>query len=247
MPRFFPLLISVLLATPGAAGEPLFDRDPDHIGNRLHRHLHTRVAPNGEAIAVDGLEPAFVPRSKFLTDGPSHERALLLLDEFLAAAPIDDPLQRAVLQRDLWAIFLTTADPTLPRQPQRRELQLRLAQAMRRIALSADEIEQLPDNLAATAAAGEFAAAYDSQDSTRPFLPRDLMQPDGPWVLVRSRLRRDGLAAPSHVRATEGRSTFFLFLNLPEGRRATVEYLNRLKDLPVGTEIATKRLLSPGA
>jgi len=196
--------------------------------------------PDGTLYSQESLEPVFVRRSTFLTDGVSHEQALRLLDEFLqndAEKLIDDPLRRAILQRDLWGVFVTTADPSLRRQPQRRELQKRLAQVMRRVALSAEQIQRLPDNLDAAVRSGHCSSAYDPDQPDRPFLPDDLLQADGPWVLVRSRLRKDDLAAPLHVQATEGRSVFLLFIRLPEGRHAALNYLKTLKELPKGTEI----------
>jgi len=236
----FAPFVSILLLGVGQAEESLFDSDPKHVWNRLHRHLYARTTPDGQLYDQEGLEPVFVRRSRFLTEGVTHREALERLDEFLeqnAETFIDDPLKRAILQRDLWAVFVMTADPLLPRQPQRRDVQKRLAQVMRRVALSAEDITRLPDNLALAVKSRVFPTAYRADHPERPFLPDNLLQADGPWVLVRSRLRNDDLAAPNHVRATLGRSAFLLFLRLPGGRRETLDYLNRLKELPKGKEI----------
>src|SRR5262245_59958521 len=247
----------LLLALPnlGLAQNALFDPEPTHVWNRLHRQLYARTTADGTVYAQEGLEPVFVRRSKFLTEEPSHEQALRLLDEFLeqkADALVRDPLKRAILQRDLWAVFWTTADPFLERQPQRRELQKRLTQVMRRVALTPKEIDGLPDNLGAAVMAKGFPIAYDAKHPDLPFLPNDLQQADGPWVLVRSRLRKgDTLAAPTHFDLVEGRSVFLILIRFPTGRRATEDYLKSLEDLrqrtgaipqiPEGTQVAPLR------
>ena len=63
------------------------------------------------------------------------------------------PLKRALLQRDLWTLFDWAADPDWSNLgekdrfvDERRELQVRLGRVIPRLALSAKEIEQLPDN-----------------------------------------------------------------------------------------------------
>jgi hypothetical protein len=246
-------LTALFLFGVGYAAEPPFAADPDQLWNRLRHGLYSRSTPDGKSYEYEGLDPAFVPQSRFLTDGPTYGAALAILDQFLdgrAERLVTDPVKRAVLQRDLWAVVATTADPNLDRQPQRRELQKRLAQVMRRVALTADEIKQLPDNLAAAVAARTFPRAYDSAHPDRPFLPVDLLQPDGPWVIVRSRLRADELAAPTHAEATGGRSAFLILLRLPEGRWATEDYLKRLEavgedqeipQFPAGTQVALLR------
>lgn len=233
-------LMLILLVPAGHAQEPLFHPDSAHPWNRLHRYLHVRSTPDGSSYDQEGLEPVFVRRSRFLTAGISHTEALARLDAFLAEDAetlIEDPLKRAIMQRDLWAVFVTTADPMVPRQRQRRALQRRLAQVMRRVALTEKEIRGLPANLQLSAGSGDFPAEFQPQHPERPFLPTDLLQPDGPWVLLRSRLRSDNLAAPSHVDATNGRAVFLLLLRLPAGRQATLDYLRQLAELPSGVEI----------
>jgi hypothetical protein len=238
------------------AQEAIFDADPQHIWNRLHCQLYTRTTLDGQSYHQEDLEAAFVPRSTFLIQGESHEQAIHLLDEFLqtdAQTLIRDSLSRAILQRDLWAVFSATAYPRLEHQSQRRELQQRLAQVMRRVALSAEEIAALPDNLEMAIDAETFPVAYDNAHPERSFLPRDLMQSDGDWVPLGNRLRPDGLVAPVHVKATNGRAVFFMMLRLPTGRAATEKYLATLQEvqagqgeipqIPLGTQVALLRRL----
>src|SRR5262247_2312887 len=96
-------------STPNA----IYDSNPDHLWNRLHRAFYVRTARNGEENGHDELDPLLWDRTKHLLVGPSHQQAIKLLDEFLSvngAALITDPLKRAMLQRDLWAIFDWSAD-----------------------------------------------------------------------------------------------------------------------------------------
>jgi hypothetical protein len=245
-----PILWLILLST-CPAQEQLFDPQPQHPWNRLHRYFHARTAQDGKVYDHESLEPLLVPRSKFLSEGESHRQAIALLDEFLrtkADSLIDDPLKRAILQRDLWAIFVTTADSERDRQPERRELQKRLAQVVRRIALTAEQINKLPDNLTAAVNSNDFPAAFAAEHPDRPFLPADLLAPEGPVVIGKSQ-GRGGLAAPTHVDATDGRAAFLILLRLPGGRQATVDYLKNLStsrlgelpQFPAGTQVALLR------
>jgi len=238
----------------------LLDPDARHLWNRLHRRLYARTTQDGKTYDQESLEPLFVPGSKFLTEGPSHRQALALLNEFLsrrADRRIKDPVKRAVLQRDLWAVFSTTVgdarqtvrvdeqgriftldrledpgDVAVPaeQRARRRALQKRLAQVMRRIALKPEEIKALPDNLAQAVKAGAFPTAFDPQQPDRPFLPPDLLARDGAWVAVSNLTRANEgfVAAPEHVRFTKGRSVFGVFLRLPAGRQATEAYLKQM-------------------
>src|ERR1700756_2938240 len=102
----FIVLISVPCAS--RAGETCFDADPNHPWNRLREYFFVRTCEDGFIYRREELEPPFQALSKHFLDGPSHERAFGLLDNFLrqrADQLIREPLKRAVLQRDLWAVF----------------------------------------------------------------------------------------------------------------------------------------------
>ena len=110
----FALLVSILLLSLSHAEEALFDSDPKHLWNRLHRHLYARTTPDGKLYDQEGLEPVFLRRSTFLTKGVSYEQAIKRLDEFLkqnAETFVDDPLKRAILQRDLLPSLLRPRTP----------------------------------------------------------------------------------------------------------------------------------------
>jgi hypothetical protein len=228
---------------PGAESEAqqvtIYDADPAHLWNRLHSALFVRIAVDGRSYGRDELDPLLWPRSKHLLAGERHKRVVALLDEFLAEDGhqlIKDPLRRVVLQHDLWAVFDWLANPTAPYRyrdddfpSEARALQVRLAKAIQRLALSAEEVQRLPDNYAAAITAKAFATRHDPEKPERAFLPPDLFDPDGPWVVLGEHMAP---AAPVHVLGVQGRSAFFVLINLPAGRQATLAYLEKLGAFP---------------
>src|SRR5205814_1444366 len=117
--RFFRALIcllsvtgSVCVAAPATAPatQPitLYDPNPDHLWNRLHAALLVRTAPSGQQFGQDTVDPILWANTKHLLVGPSHDRAIAVLKEFIdqhGEKLIADPIKRAILQRDLWAVF----------------------------------------------------------------------------------------------------------------------------------------------
>jgi hypothetical protein len=250
-----------------APGRALYHADAKHLWNRLHEALLVRTGPDGREYGRDRLEPLLWSETNHLLEERSRDRLLAVLAEFVkdkGETLIDDPLKRAVLQHDLWLVFnwLDRHDDKPPRRPVRRPL----AAVIGRLALTPDEIKKLPDNYAAALASGEFPKKYDPEKPDRAYLP-DLFAADGPWVCVGP---ADGPVAPAHLSERGGNvftnSAFLVFLKLPAGRAATVEYLKKLRDfdgpllvkaeagsldkffpnpklppLPVGTEVALVR------
>jgi hypothetical protein len=238
-----PLLASLLLV----AQEGPYDPDPAHLWNRLHRALMTWQLPTDE-------RPVFEPD---LLHWPAHPRSLHLahqlsaapvLEEFLKADLAKDPLRRALLQRDLWTVFDLFTElrggsqffdavkrdfVPLEGGAVRRLLEL-LARAMRRVALDAAEIGALPDNLARAVADTKLPRDFDPRRIDRAFLPADLFAPDGPWVLVGD--RSEAPLAAQHVEFFRGRSVFLVLLRLPGDRKATEEFLDKLR-APGGREL----------
>src|SRR5262249_7193374 len=158
-----------------------------------------------------------------------------VLDDFLKGEPEKamTPIQRALFQRDLWAVFATTAGPTreeireeatgrivrtgrytdlgdadLERPQPRRELQKRLGAAMRRLALSPRDIAALPDNLADAVKSGAFPKEFDEKRPDQAFLPPDLAEAEGGWLAMTTWTAPDGLVAPAHTAFVKGRSVF---------------------------------------
>jgi hypothetical protein len=177
----------------------------------------------------------------YLLKGAPHREAIALLDEFLTRGGEKlepDPLPRALLQHDLWAVFDYLSDPAWsnPRklQPEparyrveRRELYGRLARAIERLALTNEQVGKLPDNYAAAVAAKKYPAQFDPKRPNQAFLPSDLWDPEGPWVLVSE--WADNPLAIRHTAFFGGRSIFAVLLRLPGGRAATVKYLEQLR------------------
>jgi len=219
----------------------IYDPDPHHLWNRVHRALWVRTGPDGKEYGHDRLDPLLWMDTKYLVEEKSHKMAIAVLDEFLAVQGeklVQDSLKRAILQRDLWAVFDWTAEPgansreAYARRPSspRRALQLRLARAIKRLALSAEQIKALPDNYAAALASRAFPERYDPDNPERPFLPPDLFQKDGPWVEIKID-NASAVTASRHVFDFGARSAFRVFLRLPEGRKATVAYFGALADV----------------
>jgi hypothetical protein len=219
--------LSIQTGAPSPPGSKIYHPDPQHLWNRLHETLLVRVGPDGREYGRDRVDPLLWVESKYLLQGPSHEKAVGLLTEFVdthAEKLIDDPLKRAILQRDLWMVadwldvnHVASGKPTFSSQALRdATLRLRrpLSTALARLALTSQQIRQLPDNYAASASARG--------------VPSDLFAVDSPWVSVGP---PSGPAAPSHVN-DEGpgkNSVFLVFIRLPGGRDATLKYLDRLR------------------
>lgn len=231
MSALVPILLSLVAAVPATAADAalapaLFHDDPAHPWNQIHATFWLRVDAKGIAFGQDRLDPLLWPYSRHLVEGESNARSTAALDDFLSARSdtlIRDLFARAVLQRDLWAIFdavVGRADP----------LAGRLATLIGHLALSREQIDGLPDPCLGA-----------------PQLPPDLFVHDGPWVCLG---RPDDPVAPTHTGAFP-RSTFLAFLSLPSGRASTLEYLSQLRrhrvpafdlpPLPAGSRVALVR------
>ena len=238
-----PVTAGVILALALPSSHPLptvsiYDPNPAHIWNRLYAALFVRQDASGESFGADALDAAPVVFSRHLLEKKSHHRAIQVLDEFLrthAENLIRDPVKQAVLARDLWSVFdwsiervpMNRGDPTY--DDEKNELQTRLAEILRRLALRPQEIEALPNNYAQAVTSGRFPKEYDVRHSDRAFLPPDLFEPRGPWVLIQG---TDQPPAEQHLTFFSGRSRFLIFIRLPGGRSATYDYLRKLWEYP---------------
>jgi hypothetical protein len=218
----------------------LFHPDPQHVSNRLYRALHVRTASDGKQFGFDALDPLLWSETNYLLEGKSHQQAIALADEFLrtnAARQITDPLKRAILQRDVWAVLDWADQPNEPdqtdlaHQPERRALISRLAPIVRSLALSPQELATLPDTYSRALQLHEFPANYDSASPNRAFLPPDLFDTHGPWVCLSP--PPPDLAAPGHDSSFTARSVFLVFARLPGGRDATLAYFKRLAEMKI--------------
>lgn len=271
---FSALLLSTLLLVAGAshaneADYAVFDTDSGHLWNRLHQALYVRTMKD-ERIGHDLVDPPlWVDTETFLLSGPSREKALELLDEFLhndGEKLITDPLKRVVMQHDLWAVFDWTAnrsaafeDPASDGLPAKDEfesarlaLRERLAAVIRRLAVDQAAVDRISANYAQAIAAKTWPDHFSSDDPGQTFLPADLLDPTGSWICIRG--AAEGPAAPIHSNYYRGRSAFAVYLRLPDGVVATREYIDALNtaaagatspaelpQFPVGTSLALVR------
>lgn len=256
------------LAAAGDAGASctLYHVDPQHLWNRLHDSLFMRVGPDGRQYGRDRLEPLLWHSSVHLLDLRTNGRVVALLEEFNRVQGeklLDDSLKRAVLQRDLWLVanWLGAVENRRGNSPlasadadqRKKRLRQALVATIRRLALTADRIRSLSDNYAIAVASGEFAVTPAEESSAKPYLPPDLFSANGPWVCVG---RPDGPIAPGHMQEASSNhftnSAFLVFLRLPQGRAAAIDYLGQLRsyarqeqtelpDFPAGTELALVR------
>ena len=248
--------------TKAEAAEPMFDPDPAHPWNRLYQVLSVGIGDEGNSCgnpdALRRLEP-------FLLQNATYDKAVRELDAFLKAKDderIKEPIQRALLQRDLWYVFDKLgeapyldargmfAEPT----PRRRAIQKRLAQLMRRLEQPASRLKALPDSYSLAVKNGTFPTKFDAEHPERPYLPADLRLDDkSDWVIVRA--ASTALSAPAHNRLVEGKSVFLTLLRLPGARKKTEDYLAGMpgdndkkgfQHLPDGSQVAlVRRMLLP--
>lgn len=218
----------------------IYDSNPAHLWNRLYAALLVRQDRQGDRYGEDSLDPLFWGETEYLLAEASHQRAREVLDEFLnthAETMVHDPVKKAMLQRDLWALFdWTVAQYSANGRPhyekEKHELQIRLAAVLRRLALTPEEIKALPDTYAQAVASGAFAKEYDPVQRERAFLPPDLFTPQSPWVCIQPSPESDAGVAKMHVFNLSGRSSFQVFVRLPGGHKATMDYLQSLWNFP---------------
>jgi hypothetical protein len=228
-------------AAQASQGVAIYDSDPNHLWNRLHQALRAMVG-GGPASDPWELDPFVHRDDEYVYDGEAQKNALAVLGEFLAKdghTLVKDPLKRALLQRDLRTFFdsLSVRRLIAVQKGPRMELAVRLARIIARLRLTADEIKKLPDNYAEAVA---VKAAW--------FLPTELRDPKGPWVLLDDAWHQP--VALGHAQFFGGRSTFFVFMRLPgaDGREQTLKFLDDLRkrvspepQFPSGTRLALMR------
>ncbi len=239
-PTAAPTSPVVRLATPRAEERwTVYHPDPQHLWNRLFRQLFRRTTSDGVEYGWDSLDPLLWYETTHLLDEPAYSQTIRVLDEFLSTRGeelIADPLKRAMLQRDLWAVFDWASLRTNNYSDRRQAFQQRLAQIIRKLALTREEIQSLPDNTAAAVSSGAFPATYQNENPEAAFLPPDLFKADGEWVCIG---REGGPIAMTHTEEFPffGRSAFLVFIRAPGGREAALRFLQQLNagNVPAGS------------
>jgi len=207
----------------------LYDKDPNHLWNRVYSTLLIR-SPKPETPINDLLDPPYWGDTKHLLDGEANRTAVAVLGEFVKGAPAPaamTPWQRAVMQRDLLGIFqwlsgIQTRDASAATTDY-QQLSAAIVAAIRHVALTAEEIRKLPDNYAAAVNAPDAVTTFHAAQPA-PFLPKDLLADDGPWVAL-GRMADEGIAATMHFTFLGGRSVFEVRMKHPEGRAAGEAYM----------------------
>ena len=226
----------------------VYNPNPDHLWNRVFCQLYRRVAANGEEYGADELDPLLWFDTTYLLDGVSHQQAIQVLDEFLSTHAenlIRDSLKRAMFQHDLWAVFDWLVSQPDPYPSQRQDLETRIVQLIKRVALSREEISSLPDNYALAVESDIFPATVQEDHPEAAFLPSDLFQPNSAWVPMG---REGGPIAITHTESFPffGRSVFLVFVRSPKGRAATLDFIGSLNTesdpiTAIGSEVALVR------
>jgi hypothetical protein len=236
MKSVLPILMVVfgltgrLVAADTTGGNTIYDSNPKHLWNRLNQTLFERTAPDGKKYGLDELDILYWANTTNLLSRSSRSEAFAVLDEFInthGEKLISDPVKRALLQRDLWQLFdWTTYHHEGPNDVHRafsknfpvatRELQIRLAVLLRRLALTPNEIAALPDN-------------YAQADSRNlPDLPHHLFDTNGDWVSLGISSYNSDIA-PIHSQSFGSRSGFSIAVHVPENRQAAISYLENLR------------------
>lgn len=215
----------------------LYSPDAEHPWNRLHAHFFVRRTERGNVVGQDTVDPLLWHDTTHLLEGKSHSQALKLLEELNAGGwkLCREPVKRAVLQHDLWRVWdwATYAGNEDRFSRERQALQERLAKSIRLLSLSQEQIEELPDTYQLALQSRQFPIAphpANAENAHQPYLPEDLFDLEGSWVSVGWSSHQP--PAAFHTNSLEGRSVFLVFLRLPDGRRATLDYLEKLNMFP---------------
>jgi hypothetical protein len=249
-PTIAPSATTTATSTVSTVSWDVYDPSSQHLWNRLYRQLYARTTKDGKEYGRDSLDLLAWGGVTYLLEDPAYQQAIQLLDEFLSTHGeklVTDPLKRALFQRDLWAVFDWLQFNLVDHPTQRQAMQSRLVQVVQRLALTKQEIQSLPDNYAAAVDSSAYPANYQQENGEVAFLPADFFAPNGDWVCLG---REGGPTAMIHVQNYPflGRSAFLVFIRVPGGRTATLNFLHQLRqakapDLSVGTEVALVRRL----
>lgn len=230
---------------------PIYDVDPDHLWNRIFATFYIRprqLAPTeGQPAMVrheggDVIEFLAWGKTTYWSSEAIAAKVKPLLDEFLEAdgeALVDDPLRRAMFQRDLWAVFDHLAYQNIHRtgdrttRARRNLLCRKLAVCIQQLSLPASELNRLPKTYARAIESGAFASRHDF-DSTINYLPHGLLDDTDEWVEIDfyyPNMHEDIMDRfiSLHARSLNGRSYYRIFYRFPEGRRQVVDYLKEFE------------------
>lgn len=230
---------SVVLIASGWAFSAL-GGDVSHKYEALYDAIMVRDTSLYPGYTDDPVAPLIWKSSRFLVEDESKERFLSAINDFasLSDAEIDElsHLQRAILQRHLWAVFDVSFDhgsnasgaKTKQEQSDQIDLQKKIAVLLDRIALTETQIGELPDTYLVTLESGTYPDSPSSEDPFQPFYPVGLFDEDGEWICLAR--ERHPITGKAHVEDKLWRSVFHVFIKLPGGRVETLQYIEELRD-----------------
>ena len=228
--------------------------DADHVWNRLHQALFIRTDGSGHSYGADELDVLLWPSTTtHLIEPTSHARALAALSAFnqqeVGAIDQFSTIARAILQRDLWAAFDWASDLNANGTPKaivaRQALRGPLHQAIRKVALSQEQLRNLPNTYENTVREPEFPHTFDPLQPKKPFLPAKLLDSNGHWICV----GEEGIApadeykklVPVHVDHFS-RSVFTILMHFPGGPTQGIGYLKQLGEFSSPLVVDARRL-----
>jgi hypothetical protein len=249
-----PIMVATPSETTGSA-TAVYDPDPNHLWNRLFAAFYLREVEdmNGvpSTLGPNAVDPPLGLHPRFLLDGAAFITCRDILEEFLQKRGhelISDPLKRAVLQRDLWAVFdvLQGVIPsnfhsdrgeripslTAEQEERRAALSRQIALAIKALALPRSELDRLPNTYLAAVKSGAFSSRPVDQKSAD-YLPSDLEEADSPWLELfppeSGPRTKEGFL---HTERVRGRSVFRVFAKgpaSPEGTGQFKQWLERME------------------
>jgi hypothetical protein len=233
----------------------VYDPDPNHLWNRLFAAFYLREVEDMDSVSAtrgpNVVDPPLGLHPRFLLDGAAFITCRDILAEFHKKRGhelISDPLKRAVLQRDLWAVFDVLQGvipsnffegrgeraPTLTAEQEERRAALcrQIAQAIKALALPRSALDRLPNTYLLAVKSGAFSSRPVDQKSAD-YLPSDLEEADSPWLEIfppesGPRMKEGFL----HTEIVRGRSIFRVFAKgptSPEGTGQFKQWLERMK------------------
>ena len=214
-----------LLTSADKSACEVYSGDAPEVANRLFCLFFTRVGRDGISHGGDILDPYLWPETTYVLSEPVFSLAVDTLRSLLANNVIRNskPLTRAMLQRDLLAVYDWLLEPALVRNERRNILADLVGQAIDLVALSRREIESLPDTYLESKRDGRVAWPSTASDLV---LRNNLYDSQGDWVCVGN---AEGIpAARTHAESFRGRSVFHIFVTAPGGRAGVLRFLNEL-------------------
>ncbi|OYW13694.1 MAG: hypothetical protein B7Z55_16415, partial [Planctomycetales bacterium 12-60-4] len=130
---------------------PIFSKHDDHPWDAVYKSFFVRTFTTGETyfhrLSFDAPWNSF---QRFSREEEAYSALLQQLDaiDHLPRSEMEraTPIRRLVFFRDLWTVFERLE--SMSSKPRGTELRERIARIMRRLELTDDEIQHLPDTLA---------------------------------------------------------------------------------------------------